>query len=87
MAEVNSRLVINYLLPRHSDVYTCVAESGSNLKSESTKLLVSNKEGREMNFTQLITAKILGAHHLPRVTFWATTYMDIIGKFKILRHN
>lgn len=80
MAEVNSRLVINYLLPRHSDIYTCEAISGVHEEQESSKLMVSNKEGREMNFTQLLTAKILGAHHLPRITFWASTYMDIIGK-------
>lgn len=77
LAQVSSRLVINYLLPRHQDVYRCVAESGTKVDTAATKLLVT--DGREMNFTQLLSAKILGAHHLPRVTFWATTYMDVIG--------
>lgn len=80
LAMMSSRLVINYLLPRHQDVYRCVAEAGAQVSTSVTKLIVSDKEGREMNFTQLINAKILGAHHTPRVTFWASTLMDTIGK-------
>ncbi|VEN58655.1 unnamed protein product, partial [Callosobruchus maculatus] len=84
LAKVSSRLVINYLLPRHQDIYRCVAESGGKMASAASKLIITNKEGREMNLTQLINAKILGAHHLPRVTFWASTYMDVIGNDVIL---
>ncbi|KAJ8951134.1 hypothetical protein NQ318_021578 [Aromia moschata] len=84
LAKVSSRLVINYLLPRHQDFYRCVAESGRKVRTSTAKLNIVNKEGREMNFTQLISAKILGAHHLPRVTFWAQTYMDVIGTDVIL---
>ncbi|KAJ8929453.1 hypothetical protein NQ314_017833 [Rhamnusium bicolor] len=83
-AKVASRLVINYILPRHQDIYRCVAEAGAQVATAVTKLIVSNKEGREMNFTQLINAKILGAHHLPRVTFWANMLMDVIGSDVIL---
>ncbi|XP_018565968.1 neural/ectodermal development factor IMP-L2 isoform X2 [Anoplophora glabripennis] len=79
LAMMSSRLVINYLLPRHQDIYRCVAEAGAQVSTSVTKLIVSDKEGREMNFTQLINAKILGAHHMPRVTFWASTLMDTIG--------
>ncbi|XP_056637406.1 neural/ectodermal development factor IMP-L2 [Diorhabda sublineata] len=82
LAQVTSRLVINYLLPRHQDIYRCVAESGSKVDTAATKLIVT--DGREMNFTQLLNAKILGAHHLPRVTFWASTYMDVIGNDVVL---
>lgn len=78
LAKMSSRIVINYLLPRHQDIYRCVAESGSQVASAVTKLLVMN--GREMNFTQLIQSKILGAHHVPRITFWSPTYMDTMGK-------
>lgn len=81
VASVSSRLVINYILPRHQDIYACFAEGPTEFKSRTTKLIVTNKAGREMNFTQLISAKILGAHHLPRVTFWAPTYLDEIGKY------
>lgn len=81
IATVSSRLVINYILPRHQDIYTCLAEGPTDSKSRTTKLIVTNKTGKEMNFTQLISTypKILGAHHLPRVTFWASTYLDVIG--------
>ncbi|XP_050519270.1 neural/ectodermal development factor IMP-L2-like [Diabrotica virgifera virgifera] len=82
LAEVSSRLVINHLLPRHQDVYRCVAESGTKVDTAPTKLLVT--DGREMNFTQLLSAKIVGAHHLPRVTFWASTYMEVIGNDLVL---
>ncbi|KAJ8976596.1 hypothetical protein NQ317_005786 [Molorchus minor] len=84
LAKVGSRLVINYVLPRHQDVYRCVAESGVQVATAASRLIVSNKEGREMNFTQLINAKILGAHHIPRVTFWASTFMSNIGTDVIL---
>lgn len=80
MASVSSRLVINYILPRHQDIYTCLAEGPADSKSSTTKLIVTNRAGKEMNLTQLINAKIIGAHHLPRITFWAPTYLDVIGK-------
>ncbi|XP_060533419.1 neural/ectodermal development factor IMP-L2 [Cylas formicarius] len=84
LAKVASRLVINYVLPRHQDIYRCVAEAGSQMASAITELIVPNKEGREMNFTQLVASKILGAHHMPRVTFWAPAFMDVIGSDVIL---
>ncbi|KAG5879754.1 hypothetical protein JTB14_027040 [Gonioctena quinquepunctata] len=79
IAEVASRLVINHVLPLHQDVYRCVAEAGTHVATAASKVIISNKEGKEMNFTQLLNAGIIGAHHLPRVTFWALTYMDVIG--------
>ncbi|XP_023026091.1 ecdysone-inducible gene L2 isoform X3 [Leptinotarsa decemlineata] len=84
LAEVASRLVINHLLPLHQDVYRCVAEAGTHVATSASKVIVTNKEGNDMNFTQLLNARILGAHHLPRVTFWAQTYMDVIGTDVIL---
>lgn len=79
-AKVASRLVINYVLPRHQDRYYCVAEAGSQVDRKMSELIVPNARGREMNLTQLIASKIVGAHHHPRVTFWAPDYMDVIGK-------
>ncbi|CAH1118711.1 unnamed protein product [Phaedon cochleariae] len=84
IATVQSRLVINHLLPRHQDVYRCVAQGGARVATAASKVVVANKEGREMNLTQLLTAKILGAHHLPRVTLWASTYLDVIGNDVLL---
>lgn len=84
LAKVASRLVINYVLPRHEDNYFCVAEAGSQIDRKMTSLVVPNGLGREMNFTQLVKSKILGAHHHPRVTFWAPAYMDVIGSDVIL---
>ncbi|KAF7283184.1 hypothetical protein GWI33_001247 [Rhynchophorus ferrugineus] len=84
LGKVASRLVINYILPRHEGKYYCVAEAGSLRDSAFTDLIVPNGKGREMNFTQLVANKILGAHHRPRVTFWAPTYMDIIGSDVVL---
>ncbi|XP_019877831.1 neural/ectodermal development factor IMP-L2 isoform X3 [Aethina tumida] len=80
LAKVTSRLVINYLLPRHEDLYRCVAVSGGEEATAVSKLIVINTEGnRELNFTQLLQNKILGAYHRPRASYWATTYMDVIG--------
>ncbi|XP_066255700.1 neural/ectodermal development factor IMP-L2 isoform X2 [Euwallacea similis] len=84
LAKVSSRLVINYVLPRHQDTYYCVAEAGSKKDRRMTKLVVPNGQGREMNLTELIARKIVGAHHHPRVTFWAPAYMDVMGSDVIL---
>ncbi|XP_030757258.1 neural/ectodermal development factor IMP-L2 isoform X2 [Sitophilus oryzae] len=84
LAKVASRLVINYILPRHQGKYYCVAEAGSERDKAATDLIIPNARGREMNFTQLLANKILGAHHRPRVTFWAPAYMDIIGSDIVL---
>ncbi|XP_050305410.1 neural/ectodermal development factor IMP-L2 isoform X2 [Anthonomus grandis grandis] len=84
LAKVSSRLVINYVLPRHEDTYYCVAESNRNKDRKAVQLIVPNRYGKEMNLSQLIDKKIVGAHHHPRVTFWASAYMDVIGSNVIL---
>ncbi|ERL90235.1 neural/ectodermal development factor IMP-L2 isoform X2 [Dendroctonus ponderosae] len=84
IAKVASRLVINYVLPRHQGNYFCVAAAGSEVVRKMTELVVPNAIGREMNFTQLVFRKIVGAHHHPRVTFWAPAYMDVMRSDVIL---
>lgn len=81
VTDLASRLVINYLLPRHQDEYTCQAETEGTKVKKIYNLFVFNKSGREMNLTELIASKILGAHHLPRVTFWARSLLDLIGEY------
>ncbi|KYB26923.1 Neural/ectodermal development factor IMP-L2-like Protein [Tribolium castaneum] len=84
LGKIKARLVINYLLPVHSGRFTCVAESGSKIVTADSTIYVIKKEGFEHNFTQVLTTKILGAHHVPRISLWAPTYMDVIGTNVIL---
>jgi hypothetical protein len=79
LGKIRARLVINYLLPVHSGRFTCVASSGSKVATADTTIYVIKKEGFERNLTQLLNTKILGAHHVPRISLWAPTYMDVIG--------
>lgn len=84
LSRVKGRLVLNYLLPVHEGTFRCLAQSGSETAVAESRVFVINKEGIEMNFTQLVQNKILGAHHKPRVTLWSPTYMDEIGREVLL---
>lgn len=79
VAKLSSKLIINYMLPRHQGVYRCVATSGSKTVSATTKLFIINKENRDMNFTEMVKSKVLGSFYKPEVTYWAPTYMSEIG--------
>ncbi|KAL1501053.1 hypothetical protein ABEB36_006452 [Hypothenemus hampei] len=84
IAKVSSRLVINHVLVRHQGFYHCEADNGDHIDKAGTNLVVPNAHGREMNLTELIKLKFVGSHHQPRVTFWASAYMDVIGADVIL---
>lgn len=83
IARVRSRLVIPAALSIHGGTYMCVAESGSQIATGSTRLIVTNDVG-ERNFTQLITDNILGVRQTPRIVLFYQTYMDVIGNDIIL---
>ncbi|CAH0548621.1 unnamed protein product [Brassicogethes aeneus] len=80
LAKVTSKLVINYLLPRHEDMYRCVATSGKEEASALTKVIVENTMNqRDLNFTQLLQHKILGGFHQPKITYFYTVNLDAIS--------
>lgn len=82
MAKVKTRLVINHALPIHQGTFTCLAESASQIATAQTKLIVTRKSEHDRNFTTLLATQILGAHHVPRVTLWIATLMDVLGKLQ-----
>ncbi|XP_063927272.1 neural/ectodermal development factor IMP-L2-like [Zophobas morio] len=84
LGKIRGRLVINYLLPVHAVTFTCVAQSGSKVATADTTIYVIKKEGFDRNFTQLLTTKVIGVHHVPRISLWAPTYMDVIGTNVVL---
>lgn len=83
MARVKSRLLIPAVLPIHSDTYMCVAESGSQIATGSTRLIVNN-DVNDRNFTQFIADNIIGLRQPPRIVLFYQTYMDNIGNDVIL---
>lgn len=78
MAKVRTRLVINHALPIHQGTFICLAESGSQYTTAKTKLVIARKNDK--NFTTLLATEFLGVHHIPRITLWIDSLMDVLGK-------
>lgn len=83
IAKVKSRHVIPAVLTVHSGNYMCLAESGSQIATGTTRLIVNN-EVPQRNFTQLIKDHILAVSRSPRIVLFYSTYMDVIGNDVVL---
>lgn len=75
-----SRLIIEHVLDLHQGVYYCEATANTKVDRRRVYLNVPNSEGRKLNMTELVTLKIVGSFHPPRVTFWAVTYFMHMSK-------
>lgn len=84
IANVKSRLVISRALKIHESLYTCVAESGSQIVTASSRLFVPSNGVTEMNFTQLLKDEMLGTSQIPRIVSFYISYMNLMGSDIIL---
>ncbi|XP_063229638.1 neural/ectodermal development factor IMP-L2 [Bacillus rossius redtenbacheri] len=78
MAKVRSRLVLDCVMPRHEQPYTCVASAaGQTAVAAPAMLLV--EDGGTSNLTALLSACPGSRGSAARITGWSPLYMDNMG--------
>jgi len=83
LAKIRSKLLIHSVLSVQEGKFTCLAEAGSKIATAASLLYVQST-GNQMNFTQLLHEKMLGARTQPTITLYNTIYMDDIGNEVVL---